>query len=184
MQKPGLSALLLSTVLTYANPLVAGPVEDAQFIIDATVTEEAMYGLLAAMGPMLSGAMESEFRRNGIELSDPEAFTRILMEEFMAGYLDAMRAEMVTVYLEEFTPDELAGIAGFFRTPAGQAMAAKTSTLAERGAAIGGAVGQDAALAVADRLAARLRSEGVTITVDPTMQERLLDLLDQMSDGI
>ena len=183
MKQAHLPAVLLSAALTLAAPAAADPVADAQSIISATITEEAMSGVLTAMGPILVGAMDSEFRKNGIELSDTEVFSRILMEEFMAGYLDAMRGEMVAVYVEEFTPDELAGIAAFYNSPAGQAVAAKTPVLAQRGAAVGAVVGQKAGLAVADRVAARLRDEGVTITVDPAMQGQLLELLDQMGGG-
>ena len=183
MTRPILCALLLSTALT-AAPARADPVDDARAIIAATVTDEAMSGVLAAMGPVIFGAMENEFRNAGIELSDTEAFANILIEEFMAGYIEAVSAEMVTIYVEEFTADELAGIAAFFASPAGQARAAKTGVLARRGAEIGGAVGQQAALAVADRIAARLRDEGVTVTLDPSKQDELLKLLDEMGKGI
>ena len=181
MTRPILCALLLSTALT-AAPARADPVDDARAIIAATVTDEAMSGVLAAMGPVIFGAMENEFRNAGIELSDTEAFANILIEEFMAGYIEAVSAEMVTIYVEEFTADELAGIAAFFASPAGKAMAAKTAVLAQRGAAVGAQVGQQAAMAVSDRVAARLRAEGITITLDPQMQDRLLELLDRMGE--
>lgn len=183
MSRPGLTCLLLTGALALSTPLAADPVDDARSIITVTLTDESMSGVIAAMGPMISSAMENDFRNNGIVLSDPDTFIDILTEEFMDGYLKAMRAEMVTVYVEEFTADELAGIAAFFASPAGQAMAARSGVLAQRGAEIGRTVGQKAALAVADRIAARLRAEGVTITSDPSMQKKLLDRLDQMGGG-
>ncbi|MEZ5722709.1 MAG: DUF2059 domain-containing protein [Paracoccaceae bacterium] len=136
------------------------------------MTDEAMSGVLSAMGPVLFAAMESELRNKGITLSDTETFANILIEEFMAGYLDAMRSEMAAIYLEEFYPEELAGIAAFYAAPAGQAMAAKTAILAQRSAAVGARVGQQAALEVGDRVAARLRAEGVTLTADPSMRDK------------
>lgn len=179
MTRPLLFALVTSTALA-AAPAAADPLADARAIIDATVTEDAVSGVLAAMGPVIFGAMENTFRANGIEVSDTETFVNIVVEEFMAGYIDAMRSEMATIYVEEFTAEELAGIADFYAAPAGQAMAAKTATLAQRGAQVGGRVGEKAALEVSDRVAARLRDEGVTVTADPAMQGKLLDLLDNM----
>jgi len=179
MIRPLLFSLLATTALATA-PVRADPAADARFIIDATVTDEAMSGVLSAMGPVLFAAMESELRNKGITLSDTETFANILIEEFMAGYLDAMRSEMAAIYLEEFSPEDLAGIAAFYAAPAGQAMAAKTAVLAQRGAAVGARVGQQAALEVGDRVAARLRAEGVTLTADPSMRDKLLDMLDEM----
>lgn len=179
MTRPLLFALAASTALA-APPAPADPHEDARAIIAATVTEDAVSGVLAAMGPVIFGAMENEFRNNGIVVSDTETFIAIVIEEFMAGYIGALRAEMATIYVEEFTAEELAGIAGFYASPAGRAMAAKTATLAQRGAQVGGRVGERAALEVSDRVAARLRAEGVSVTADPAMQGKLLDLLDNM----
>ncbi|MEZ5767873.1 MAG: hypothetical protein R3D80_09585 [Paracoccaceae bacterium] len=105
MIRPLLFSLLATTALATA-PVRADPAADARFIIDATVTDEAMSGVLSAMGPVLFAAMESELRNKGITLSDTETFANILIEEFMAGYLDAMRSEMAAIYLEEFYPEE------------------------------------------------------------------------------
>ena len=133
MTRPLLFALMTTTALA-AAPAPADPVEDARAIIDATVTEDAVSGVLAALGPVIFGAMENALRANGIEVSDPETFGNIIVAEFMAGYIDAMRSEIATIYVEEFTAEELAGIAGFYASPAGRAMAAKTAKLAQRGA--------------------------------------------------
>ena len=53
------------------------------------------------------------------------------LNQLLAGYMswDKMKPVMVQVYAETYTDDELNGILNFYRSPAGQAMVAKSPQL-------------------------------------------------------
>lgn len=63
----------------------------------------------------------------------------IEVRSFFAKYMswEALKEDMIKMYMEEFTEKELKEMTAFFKTPTGQKMAAKQSTLTMRGAQLG-----------------------------------------------
>lgn len=170
---PVLALLIAAAPLA---PLWADPRDDARAIAEMTITQEMFRVALAAQGPMLAKAMETDLRRQGIHLTDPRRFSDILGEEMLAQFTLGMRDETVAVYVDLFTPGELADIRAFYETPSGQALLTKTPALMAEGARIGGALGQRIGRQVLHRVADRLDREGLQLT-DPDMMQRLLDTL-------
>jgi len=62
-----------------------------------------------------------------------------VMKEFFEKYMswDSLKDEMVNIYLQEFTEQEMNKINAFYRTPTGQKMIKRTPELMSRGGQIG-----------------------------------------------
>lgn len=175
--RPTLAPILaLLIAIAPLGPLRADPRDDARAIVEMTVTEDMFRGALAAQGPMLASAMENDLRRRGIQLTDTRRFAEILGEEMLTLFTLGMQDETVAVYLDLFTPGELADIRAFYETPSGQALLRRTPALMSEGARIGGTVGQRIGGQVSRRVADRLAREGIELT-SPDAMQRLLDAL-------
>jgi hypothetical protein len=63
----------------------------------------------------------------------------IEVRSFFAKYMswDALKEDMIKMYMDEFTEKELKDMTVFFKTPTGKKLAAKQSTLTLRGAQLG-----------------------------------------------
>ncbi|WP_345164461.1 DUF2059 domain-containing protein [Nibribacter koreensis] len=61
------------------------------------------------------------------------------VRSFFAKYMswNALKEDMIKMYMEEFTEKELKDMTTFFKTPTGKKLAAKQSTLTMRGAQLG-----------------------------------------------
>ena len=61
------------------------------------------------------------------------------VRSFFAKYMswEALKEDMIKMYMEEFTEKELKDMTVFFKTPTGKKFAAKQSTLTMRGAQLG-----------------------------------------------
>lgn len=92
-------------------------------------------------------------------------------------YLEELKAQTAALQREVFTADELAGIAAFYATPAGEALILKTPSLMQRSQQIGEQLGALALREAGFRLAQRIEDEGISFTEDPAMMNRLRDLL-------
>ena len=156
----------------------AGANEDAQFIVEKTVTPEMFAGVAVAMRPVLTSAISNDLRDLGITLNDPDRFFDVFIEEFMDEFLTLTKDEMIALQLAVFTPEELEGIAAFYATPAGVALLAKTPRLIQDGASIGQRVGAIAGANAGPRVAARLRNEDVLTVESPNVLERLIEMLE------
>lgn len=172
-----LRAVLAATLLTLALPAGADPQADADYIVEQTMTREIFEGAIAAQRPLIVGALENDLRSQGITLSDKERFFDLFLEEFIEEFTASMRSQSAVIYLDAFTPEDLAAIAEFYRTPAGQALLAETPALMMKGAEMGAEAGGQAGLNAAPRLAERLEREGITVTTDPAAMDKLLDTL-------
>ncbi len=99
------------------------------------------------------------------------------MEEFIDEFTVTMQAQSTVLYQELFSEDELAGIADFYKAPAGQAFVAATPTLLGEGARMGAAAGEAAGANVGHRIEARFKAEGIQLFDDPSKMEKLFNLL-------
>lgn len=160
-----------------STPTRADPRSDAEYIVNQTVTRALFEGVFAATRPMMIAAIQHNFREKGISLPDPDRFFDLLMAEFMDEFVQSMRAQTAQIYLETFSEQEIAGIATFYRSEAGQALIKATPTLMMAGAKMGREAGQRAGENAGKRLAARIRAEGLIQVDDPGLLSKLLDAL-------
>ncbi|GAA5076964.1 DUF2059 domain-containing protein [Roseibacterium beibuensis] len=175
MIRRSLSALALSLCL--ALPVQADPRADAEAIVGLTMTEDLFGAVMTAQGPIIASAIQNDLRAQGINLADPQRFTAILTEVMLSEFTRRMQEETVPVYLNAFTAEELAGILAFYRSAPGQALLAQTPMLTQQGANIGSRVGMELGPMLGPRMAARLEAEGIQLTTDPAMNQRLIDAL-------
>ncbi|MFT4621086.1 MAG: hypothetical protein ACI9KS_002220 [Sulfitobacter sp.] len=169
--------LALATLPFLTLPVFADAETDSNFIAERTVTAEALRATMEVLGPILAQAIEFQLSQNQIELSDPEGFISLIGQEFEGVYLEELKAQTAALQREVFTADELAGIAAFYATPAGEALILKTPSLMQRSQQIGEQLGALALREAGFRLAQRIEDEGISFTEDPAMMNRLRDLL-------
>ncbi len=161
-----------------ATPLAAGPKEDAEYIIQQTMSEKVFAGALKAMELVISKAVATDLRKKGVVVSDVASFTRILGEEFMSEFTVRMQRAVLPYYMEKFSATQLAELASFYRSDTGQYLIKITPELTQLGAKLGRKTGIEAFGKVKGRLARRLRAEGITVTKDKNMMKRLLEELE------
>jgi hypothetical protein len=155
----------------------ADATDDARYIVSQTVTDEVLSGAWVAMRPVLVSAISNDLNQNGIKVDDMDAYFDIFDDEFTDEFLGAMQRESVTVQLELFSPTELHDIASFYRSPSGQALIRQTPRMMEAGAKIGETAGRVAGANAGPRVAQRLKTEGVRVTTDESVLERLINML-------
>ena len=165
-------ALLLTGTAVTANPQ-----KDADYIVSQTMTEELFAGAIAAQRGLIISAIQNDLRQQGITLPDPDRFFDLFMEEFLAEFTQSMRDQSAEIYIDRFDDDDLAAIAAFYKTSAGQALIAATPDLMMAGAEMGQQAGQLAGINAGARLADRIEAEGLIVVEDPNMLQRLLDSL-------
>lgn len=169
------TALLMMVV--WAAPLHADPQSDADYIVSQTVTKEIFEGALSAQRPLIIGAMENNLRAQNITLTDPERFFDLVMSEFIDEFTDAMQEQSADIYLRNFSADDLAEIAAFMKTDAGQAFTQATPVLMMEGARLGQIAGQRAGQNAGRRVADVIEAEGLIVVEDASVLDRLLDTL-------
>ena len=167
---------LLCATLLCVTPVFADPQQDAEYIVSQTVTKSIFETALTAQRDIIIGAIANDLRENDLELTDPERYFDIIVEEFIDGFTHAMQEQSVDMYLELFSDEDLADIAMFYKTPAGKTLVATTPTLMLRGAQMGAAAGEAAGAQVGGRIVKRLEAEGIQPFTDPSMMDRLRDM--------
>lgn len=171
-----LRTLALCT-LAIGSPAIADPQADADYIVSQTVTREIFEGAFAALGPVITSAVQNDLRAQGISLPDPDRFMELFLSEFIDEFTEIMQAESAALYLDLFTEEELAGIAAFYATDAGQAFVAATPELMQQSAVLGESAGMRAGVSAGPRLADRIENEGLVVVDDPSLTQRILDAL-------
>ncbi|MEM6891699.1 MAG: DUF2059 domain-containing protein [Pseudomonadota bacterium] len=152
---------------------------DASFIASQTATRAVFETAINAQRPMIAGAIENELRNNGITLTDPVRFVDLMMSEIMTEFVEIMQKEMATIYLDNFSEQQLEEIVRFFRSEAGQAYLIQTPALMAEGAKTGERAAQIAFANSGKRLAQKIEDEGLIVVDDPSMLSQLLEMLRQ-----
>lgn len=114
---------------SFSSAAQADPKDDAEYIVGQTVTRAMFQGAISAQRPLIVGALENELRSAGLTLPDPDRFFDLFMAEFMEEFLVAMQEQTASLYLENFSEQQLADIADFYRTDSGQALISATPVL-------------------------------------------------------
>ncbi len=161
----------------YASISQAAPREDADYIAEQTVTRELFEAAIEAERTTIVSAIQFDLQSKGVKLPNPDRFLDLIMEEFIDGFTETMQNETANLYVSRFSEQDLADIAAFYRTQAGQALINQTPDLILEGSRIGRIAGQRAGKNLGKRLAARIKSEGLIEVDDPNLLSRLIDAL-------
>ncbi len=162
--------ILFNTTLSLANPK-----EDANYIVEQTVTRTLFEASIQTLRPVLISAIENDFRENEIILEKPNKFFDIFVDEFIEEFTDIMRKETGKIYLDLFTEKELADIATFYRTDTGQKLIQKTPALMMAASQLGQFAGKKAGINAKSRVAKRLVDKGIIFNEDKGFTQRLID---------
>jgi len=147
-----------------ALPVLADPAADRKLLADTVYSDSTLDAAFDVMVPIMSGAMETQFRNMGITISDPVAFTDTFTEEFRVQFTEIVRVEMADALEDIFTKEELADIVAFIGTPSGAKFFAAQGELTQIGSRIGEMAGARAGQDAAERIAARMDAQGITFT--------------------
>lgn len=159
------SALALITCQTLvAQPAAADPAADIRFLTDTLYSQATLDATFETLGPLLTAGISSQLQAQGVSVSDPARFVQIFIEEFRGSFLAQMRQEMQPVLRDRFSDADLAGIAEFLRSPAGQKFVAEQPGLMRAGGQIGQRVGTAAGIEAMGRVAERMDGEGIVFT--------------------
>jgi len=171
--------ILLSFTLFFVIifPTVADPIKDSEYIVGQTVTRPLFEGALVALRPVLVSAITNDLKKQGIQISDTEAFFDIIIDEFIDEFTEIMQEETGAVYVEMFSESELADLAAFYKTETGQKLIAQTPALMQAGAKMGQIAGQKAGMNSRARVAKRLEEENILIDKDKSITKRLIEFL-------
>jgi len=173
------SVLLASTIAfsCLSTNLFADPQADADYIISQTVTREMFEAAISAQRPIIISAIQNDLRAKGITLPDPDRFFDLLMSEFIDEFTRTMQSQTASLYFDNFSEQQLADIAAFYKTESGQALIAATPAIMMEGARMGHVAGQQAGANAGARLADRIEAEGLISIDDPGLMSRLLEAL-------
>lgn len=161
----------------YASTSQATPQEDADYIADQTVTRELFEAALEAERSTIVSAIQFDLQSKGVILPHPDRFLDLIMEEFIDGFTETMQNETANLYVKQFSEQELADIAAFYRTEAGQALINQTPELLLESSRNGRIAGERAGENLGKRLTARIKAEGLIEVDDPSLLSRLIDAL-------
>lgn len=159
----------------------ADPKEDAQAIVEATVTEDLMAATFSAMSELVVHTLQNEANKAGKPLSDDAA--RVIgnmMVSRMVPYIVAdMRAEMATAYLYSMSPEGLAGLRAFLETPSGIEWANAQADLVGESTKVGEKIAAPVATKAVSELVADIKSDkwpdGVLASTKAELREFFAD---------
>ncbi|MEZ5888039.1 MAG: DUF2059 domain-containing protein [Paracoccaceae bacterium] len=153
---------LLSVCL--ALPVWADADSDKALIANTLFSDSTLDAVFQTMLPVMSDAVQTQFRNAGVTVSEPEAFMQIFLAEFRERYTEIMREELKTTLGDIFSDQELADIAVFIHTPSGARFFAAQGELTQAGFRLGQTAGARAGQEASTRIAERLDEEGIFFT--------------------
>ena len=176
-----LSAAFLA-LLTATSAATADPRKNAEYIVEKTVTPEIMGAVLETMRPLVEQAFRAPFGQGeAARTFSPEAQSMIinaLFKEFSTNFVQEMKIITVGIYVEELSPEALAGFANFLSTPAGAEFAAAQPEISRLAGNAGQRAGAAAGARAAPAALRRLQQEGAEI-----FAPNQLELLERMLLG-
>ncbi|MFT5614566.1 MAG: hypothetical protein ACI8Q6_001846 [Granulosicoccus sp.] len=121
---------------------------------------------------MIIGATQNGLRAKGIILLAPDRFFDLLMEEFLEEFILSIQAQSASLYLENFSEQQLSDVAAFYKSESGQAFVLATPTMMMAAAQMGRQAGQKDGANAGRRLASRIRSKRLIEIDDPDILSR------------
>jgi len=142
-------------------PAEAGPRDDAQAIVEYTVTEEMLAASFDALSDLAVGTFQNEAAKSGKLLSEDAArvLGTMLFEEMIPLLTAAMREKMASAYVYTMTPETLADFRAFLETPSGQEWAAAQPALTREATKIAENIAVPAAAEASKRMNASVAED-------------------------
>ena len=173
-----IAAVTVSLLFTTPTNATAGPEEDASYIISQSVPRSSFEAVIEGSRPEITQVKLSMLSRAGIVLPNPERFMDYYMAAITDEFTETMQNETKRFYLDRFSPTELADLAEFYKTPSGQhhiAMISELDLMHEKTIVIDQ---ENAVRNARHRIAKRLKEEGISLTNDKSMMDRLFEYLE------
>ena len=148
---------LIAPVLLFAAAGLsaeAGPREDAQAIVEYTVTEEMLEATFEALSELAVGTFQNEAAKAGKLLSEDAArvLGTMMFDEMIPLLTEAMREKMAPAYVHSMSPETLADFRAFLETPSGQEWAAAQATLTREATKVAETIAVPAAAEASKRM--------------------------------
>ena len=125
--------VFLFALLVSVAPIArATPRQDAQVIVNMTVTEDVMAASFEALNELMVGNFQNEAAKAGQLLSEDAAqvLGEMMFAEMIPLLVEAMREEMADAYVYSMSPEALSDFRAFLETPSGTEWAAAQGQLA------------------------------------------------------
>lgn len=147
--------------LLMISPAFADPVEDAEYIVDETVTAELLRPVMAAMGESMAAGIRGELLSQGVSLSDEASLViaKIATDHMIDPMVSNMRAGTILAMMENISDEGLSEYRAFLETSAGQELVAATPELARAGERIGAEIAPGIAMLAVSQMIEDIQSD-------------------------
>lgn len=175
----GLASLGLSfSCMTTAQ---ADPVEDATYIVDASLSEEYLTAIMGAMADLMASSITGEMAKTGVTLSEDASQTivALMMPSLIQGMKDGLGDEIVEVYLDNVSSESLAAYRAFLETPAGEELMSALPEITTVSAQVGERLGYDLGIAAAGDMVQRIQAGDFPAGTSEATREELIAVFKQ-----
>nr|WP_070959745.1 DUF2059 domain-containing protein [Hyphomonas sp. Mor2] len=171
----------LGVSLSSLTTASAGPIEDANYIADATFSEEYLGAIMDAMANLMASSITGELARSGITLSvdASQTLVALMMPTLIEGMKDGMRDEIAGVYLDNVSPESLAAYRAFLESAAGVELINSMPEIATVSSQVGERLGHDLGLEAAAEMIQRIQSGDFPAGTSKATRDELVALFDQ-----
>lgn len=171
----------LGVSLSYIMMAQAEPIDDARYIVDASLSEEYLSSVMDAMAKIMAACITGEMAKNGVMLSEEASATivKLMKPSLIQGMRDGLRDDLVDVHLDLISPESLAAYRAFLETPAGAEIMSALPELTMVSSQIGEQLGFELGMAAADDMVIRIRAGDFPDGTSKATQEELIAVIDQ-----
>ena len=133
-------AFVIASSLAWADDTADRLKLGNQVVVAANVAENFRHVL-----PLLMAQLKPLVQRQGqVDSADLDKFTKLFTERADAA-ADQFAEKMAQIYASEFSAEDLANLLAFYKTPTGQNLLSKQSSITQTSFAVGKQLGQDLA---------------------------------------
>jgi len=138
----------------------AEPVEDAQYIVDATLSDEYLGAMMGAMADLMAMSIAGEMAKSGVSLSDDasETIVALMLPPMIDGMKVGLRDGLVEVYVDTVSAESLAAYRAFLETQAGGELMAALPEITTVSAQVGERVGNELGMIAATQMIQSIQS--------------------------
>lgn len=171
----------LGVSLSSLTTALAGPVEDANYIVDATLSDEYLSAIMGAMADLMASSITGELAKSGFTLSEDASQTLVvlMMPSLIQGMKDGLRDEIADVYLDAVSPESLAAYRAFLETTAGNELISALPEITTVSAQVGERLGYDLGLVAAEEMVQRIQSGDFPAGTRKATRDELIALFEK-----
>lgn len=171
----------LAVGLSYMVSAHAEPLDDAQYIVDATLSDEYLSSVMDAVANLMASGVSGEMAKNGVRLSEEASQTivALMMPTFIEGMKVGLRDELVDVYLDYVSPKSLAAYRAFLETPAGLELLRALPEITTVSSQVGEQLGYDLGINAAGDMMKRIKSGDFPPGTSEAVRDELTAVFDR-----